>query len=257
MDNHITSLKGVLYERISSPLIGSFIVSWSIWNWKFYILLFIGDEDALTRIKIIEETLIIPDKYNCNLIIIPLLFSLAYIYLYPFISKEVYRTYKRYIVSLNIIKNEEEKKRLLTEEESNELRLEMSDLQSSFSKQIKSKDAEIKALRSKIEDMRSYAEVYTETKNPANNEERIKEIFEELKNSKLNPLIDDAYKMVFDAINDKRVKVYLNNNHVNTSDSSRIMNFRDLALSKDIEITLDNDNFLNTTVSSIDWSKIK
>lgn len=42
------SISAILYERTTSPLFGSFILSWTVWNWKiFYITLFISEDKII------------------------------------------------------------------------------------------------------------------------------------------------------------------------------------------------------------------
>jgi hypothetical protein len=36
----VKSAKAQLSERIASPLIGSFVISWCLWNYKFLVILF-------------------------------------------------------------------------------------------------------------------------------------------------------------------------------------------------------------------------
>ena len=38
------SVKVTLYDRLSSPLIGTFIVAWSIVNYKFFLIIFFRTE---------------------------------------------------------------------------------------------------------------------------------------------------------------------------------------------------------------------
>lgn len=42
MKDIVESLTTAVKERLSSPFIGSFIISWSIINWKFYVILLFG-----------------------------------------------------------------------------------------------------------------------------------------------------------------------------------------------------------------------
>lgn len=100
MDNLLTSLKGVLYERISSPLFGSFAIAWGIFNWKFIALLFLGNEKAIDRLNQINE---IKHPFDCKYIdyfLLPLIISLLYIFVYQFISRPIYKFYKEYLESL-------------------------------------------------------------------------------------------------------------------------------------------------------------
>ena len=40
------SINSILYERVSSPLFGTFVISWLIWNWKItYLTLFVSESN--------------------------------------------------------------------------------------------------------------------------------------------------------------------------------------------------------------------
>ena len=52
----INSLKGVLYERISSPLWGTYIISFSIWNWSALLILFADTKPMLEKVELIKTT---------------------------------------------------------------------------------------------------------------------------------------------------------------------------------------------------------
>jgi hypothetical protein len=70
----------IILDRITSPLSGSFILSWSIWNWK--IILFVFSSDLASKDKIVE-ILNLSNLKSCFLY--PLLSSLAYLFLMPYL----------------------------------------------------------------------------------------------------------------------------------------------------------------------------
>ena len=46
------SINAALYERAVSPLYGTFLITWSLWNWKIIYLTFFVSENKLEINKI-------------------------------------------------------------------------------------------------------------------------------------------------------------------------------------------------------------
>jgi hypothetical protein len=47
------SINSILFERLTSPLYGTLIISWLIWNWKIiYLTLFVDSEENYEEIEI-------------------------------------------------------------------------------------------------------------------------------------------------------------------------------------------------------------
>ncbi|GAA4493326.1 hypothetical protein [Pseudaeromonas paramecii] len=96
-------LKSALYERLNSPFIGCFILSWMIINYKSLLLLAFLDDDIATKISMIEDL----HENTTQFLIKPLALSVAFIITHPIISvlifwwQERLRDLKRHI-KLNI-----------------------------------------------------------------------------------------------------------------------------------------------------------
>lgn len=92
MQNIINSFKANLYERTSSPLVGSFIFYWVLCNYKFILVILDGDLKVLDKFKIIDAS-IYPqfiDKVFIGLVY-PLILTLIYIFIIPYFTKFVYK----------------------------------------------------------------------------------------------------------------------------------------------------------------------
>lgn len=77
------SIYAVLYERLTSPLAGTFVFTWLIWNWKiWYVTFFIKQSSGLNKILYISEQL--SDYYVS--VIFPVISTLGLLLLYPFLS---------------------------------------------------------------------------------------------------------------------------------------------------------------------------
>lgn len=122
LDDLLSSAKDSLLERIASPLIGSFVVAWPLWNYKFLVILF-SDNDVTTTFHLIEQ-IAFPDAWAVisRGIAFPLLSTLAYVFLYPYPAKLVYGFVRRRQVELNELKLAIESAELLSVEQSRVLR---------------------------------------------------------------------------------------------------------------------------------------
>jgi len=77
--------------RLKDPLIGSFIVSWCLCNWFKLGLLFFGSESFEKRLNLFKESLILGFKSdttleNCEVIILPIILALLYVFVVPWIG---------------------------------------------------------------------------------------------------------------------------------------------------------------------------
>lgn len=89
--------------KVADPIIGTFIASWALCNWDKLILLVIGQGTINDRVHAFSEGLSISKDYSklwqdFDLLIIPALLTIFYIFLLPSISLRVRRIQKRNIV---------------------------------------------------------------------------------------------------------------------------------------------------------------
>lgn len=143
------SISAILYERTTSPLFGTFIISWLVFNWKIvYLTLFIS-EDKIEVNKIDYIT----TNYNneWNLIWYPLISTFLLITIIPIFSNGAYWLtiiYNKWKIEK---KKEIELSQQLTLEQSIALRKQVSDQESQFERILSGKDLEIKQFREIIE----------------------------------------------------------------------------------------------------------
>ena len=91
LDGIWDSIRGNMKSRITDPIIGVFVLSWSLFNWDKLAILFFGNGDFETRvIKLSGEMTFTsnPDLIlkNLELWLFPILFTLFYVFLWPGIS---------------------------------------------------------------------------------------------------------------------------------------------------------------------------
>jgi predicted nucleic acid-binding Zn-ribbon protein len=93
MNINMDSLKDFftpIYDRVKSPLYGSFVVSWCIINWKFFYVLFSNRVNYWGA----EKSYYLKAYLSCSqtefTILIPLLVALAYIFLLPWADFKIF-----------------------------------------------------------------------------------------------------------------------------------------------------------------------
>lgn len=148
----ITNIKAVLYDRLSSPLFGSFILSWSLWNYKFILL--ITSSMPPTNKFFIIDTYIFYDKNHIflNGFLYPLLTSSAIIFIYPYPSRYIYEFWLKKQKELLDIKQNIEGTSLLSLEQSRNIRKEIAEVQIYNENEITEKNNKIEALKQIIID---------------------------------------------------------------------------------------------------------
>ncbi|MFZ3433758.1 hypothetical protein [Vibrio harveyi] len=147
------SVKAYLYERAVSPLLGSLIISWCVWNYKFLFLLF-------SSLKYSEKLRFIHVLYSSDYevylqgMLFPLLTSMVYIFVFPYPSQVVYRFSLHRQKILNDLKNELQENELLTLEQSKAIRSQLVDVEKQFDEQVERKDRIIEARDREIAELR-------------------------------------------------------------------------------------------------------
>ena len=143
------SIKAILYERVSSPLAGSFIISWIIINWKIVLAIF---SSLPVKLKIDFIQTLNPTVFHYLIygLITPFISSLLFILIYPKITKKIYHYWHKEKVELQNEKLKLEQKRLLTQEESQKIITKLILLENSKNEEITSKDKEIEQLKENI-----------------------------------------------------------------------------------------------------------
>jgi len=156
MSDITTSIKEIFNERISSPFYGSLIVSWLLWNWKIPYVTFIVDQDKLGTIEKIKGTATITEPIvnkidyilnNCNniyhLTLFPLLSAIIIIWLLPWVTNKACEITDIWDKKRIDKRNEIQKKKLLSYEESLRITTEMLSQRDEFATVLKSKNDEI------------------------------------------------------------------------------------------------------------------
>jgi len=125
VDEIVKSAKAQLSERIASPLIGSFAISWCIWNYKFLVILFSAASVSQTFALI--DKIVFPTTWSLilNGVLLPAATTFAYIFVYPYPAKYVYEFTRRRQKEINEVRQRIEDETLLSIEESRNIRVEV------------------------------------------------------------------------------------------------------------------------------------
>lgn len=86
MDNFLKDLKFHVYDRLRSPLVGAFLISWMSWNFSTVILVF-GKGDFDKKILMLSKIYPTNVSYVWHGLICPLASATAFILIYPFIAR--------------------------------------------------------------------------------------------------------------------------------------------------------------------------
>jgi hypothetical protein len=112
------SMVAGVQERTTNPLTFSFIASWCLWNFKFFVIL-TGDGTTAERLHAVDDLYRIDwQTYLGHAFGAPLLTAVFYVFLYPHISAKVIDQYRRKQVAIANSVREIEGARLMTIEES-------------------------------------------------------------------------------------------------------------------------------------------
>lgn len=150
------SISSVLYERMDSPLYGSFLISWSIWNWKvFYVTFFISEGTLdVNKLEYVYQLL---SNYNFS-IWLPIISTITLVCLMPFVSNIAFLISLTYDDRRRNMKNRIEKNQLLTIEQSTKVREEIEQQKNRFTELFEAKESEIASLKAIIADLRKTKE---------------------------------------------------------------------------------------------------
>lgn len=157
----IKSIRAHLYERSTSPLMGSFIASWLVWNYKFILLVF-SSEDLAGKYSYINDVLYATwEQMYLQGGIYPLATALLYIFAYPHPARWTLGYSRKQQKIINDKKREIENETLLTLDESRKIRREHVQIADSYEAELNKKNREIESLKGELEEI---AEIQNQSK---------------------------------------------------------------------------------------------
>jgi hypothetical protein len=152
-DDVSKTIKSQLYERVSSPLLISFVSSWLAWNYRF--VMTVTSSLPLTEKFSVIDTQIFPtlEKIFLHGSVYPLCTALLLIFVYPIPAKFVYEHWRRQQRELKEIQQRIDDETPLSNEEAREIRREALKVSIEYDKEIQSKSAEIARLKEIVEEL--------------------------------------------------------------------------------------------------------
>jgi hypothetical protein len=149
------TIKAILYDRITSPLFGTFVLSWCGWNWRL-ILLFLTDSstDVVKKFQYVDSD-IYPSisVILCHGFLLPLTTTAFFIYVYPWFAKKVYGYWREQQNELKRLQVEKDGEKPLTKEEAQEITNQalLSELQ--YQEEREKREARIKDLENLVKSL--------------------------------------------------------------------------------------------------------
>lgn len=138
------SFKAALYQRISSPLYGTYIFSWVLYNWKIVLPLLFGSQNIDLRITEFTQSLeAINGGLRYDSVVVPMFVTGLILFLQPLMQRFLF-IYAEWNKSEGLKKRDEfNSKTMLTLDQSNELRSSLQTANSFHQKVLENKDNEI------------------------------------------------------------------------------------------------------------------
>lgn len=153
LDDLAKTVKAQLYERVSSPLLGAFAISWLAWNYRFMLVL-VSSMPVAEKFAYIDSNIF--NSYQNIFLhgtLYPLLTTLSLIFIYPFPAKFVYEYWRTRQRELKEIQQRIDDETPLTREEARELRHETLNARLEFEQELERKSAEITRLKETIKEL--------------------------------------------------------------------------------------------------------
>ena len=151
MNELINSIKAQMYDRTTSPLSGSFILSWTLWNYKMIFVLF-SSLGVVEKFDYISGFLYASWKDFLIIgLLYPLLTTFFFIFVYPYPARFAYEFWRNRQKELKEIRQKIEDETPLTMEESREIRHAVMQLEADYARELERKENEIRRLREEID----------------------------------------------------------------------------------------------------------
>ena len=163
MQDIFISIKAYLYERAASPLTGAFAVSWVVWNYRFFVVLFSdGLSTPSSKFAAIDQLFDV-DKlpfgeylWPCigplvHGLLMPAAIALFYLFIYPVIAQPVYQYSLVKQRQLTLIKQKQESETRLTAEQSRNILREIAQIKKQHADEVDDLNDQISKLKTSHE----------------------------------------------------------------------------------------------------------
>lgn len=150
IEDIIKSVKASLYERSTSPLFGALAISWILWNYRVWLVVFSG-MPALDKIGYLQEAMYTdPWEKAIFLAIGPVITAALFLFVYPYPAKWVFRFWRRKQKELRDIRTEIEGDTLLSLEESRRIRGQLIEIQKEYDEQLRKASQDLERTKQQL-----------------------------------------------------------------------------------------------------------
>ena len=174
MEELIKSLRGVIRERLSSPLAGAFLLSWSAVNFKVF-LIALGDAELDSKLKLFDQVVLNQPYPSWHLFWLPLLGAVLFVAAYPVPALFAYWYWALVQNKLKEIRKGVEDKAPLTREQEKRIRSDMEKLVEESEKEqgkhrlaISAKDKRIEELLGQLDEAQKVVDASKPDSSPSN-----------------------------------------------------------------------------------------
>lgn len=157
LDDLAKTVKAQLYERVSSPLLGAFTISWIAWNYRFLLVL-VSSMPIAEKFAYIDNNIF--NSYQNIFLhgtLYPLITTLSLIFIYPFPAKFVYEYWRTRQRELKEVQQRIDDETPLTREEARELRHEAIKARIEFEQELGRRSDEVAKLKETIKELQPIA----------------------------------------------------------------------------------------------------
>lgn len=150
LDELVKAVRLHLSERLTSPLIGAFALSWCAWNYRLFVVILSG-ESVDNKFQLIDNVVFPTMQSSLTKgFALPLATALAYIFLYPYPAKWVYSFSRKRQREILEVRRRIEDETPLTIEDSRRIRSELARAEQEFYTELDRKEREIERLKSQL-----------------------------------------------------------------------------------------------------------
>lgn len=155
MNDLINSFKAQLYDRVTSPLLSSFLISWVVWNHRLFLVSTTSDMKLKERFDFIDNVLY-PTWHEVlgRGFTFPLLSALFLLFVYPIPGRLVYKYVRSEQKRLKGIQQKIDDETPITQEQAKELRAAIRKADTDFQSEIEAKNEVIERLRSELAEIK-------------------------------------------------------------------------------------------------------
>jgi hypothetical protein len=164
MDDFIKGVKAQLYERATSPLLFSFLLSWAVWNYRA-ILIAVSSLPAPDKLLALDLLPLQAERFGLTFeaywpiwgFVGPLVTSLLYIFIYPIPARWIFEHTRKEQKRLKELQTQIDDDTPMTHAEARKLRDDLRRAEGHIGKLMKEHDEEVERLRLTIDELESRA----------------------------------------------------------------------------------------------------